>query len=124
MKLMGMLKKIVKPVVGRPVVARTLSSWMLRGENVLDAWGNELLVHANGGVHPKHALMNFSEFFIEQIQPADHVLDVGCGRGIVAAAVAAKAAQVTGIDFEKKNIDFAKANFRRDNLTFIVGDAL
>jgi 2-polyprenyl-3-methyl-5-hydroxy-6-metoxy-1,4-benzoquinol methylase len=114
----------MKPIVGRPSVAKRLAILMLKGENALDAWGSELLVHAHGGVHPKHALMNFSGFFLEKIQPTDNVLDVGCGRGIVAAALSTKARHVTGIDFEQKNIDFAKSHYNKPNLSFVHGDAL
>jgi len=124
MSLFGLLKKIVKPVITRPAIARKLSSYLLRGENLLDAWSNELLVYAYEGVHPKHALMNFSCFFIDHVTPNDDVLDIGCGRGIVAMAVADKARQITGIDFEKKNILFAQTHYSKPNLTFICGDAL
>jgi len=58
------------------------------------------------------------------VQSTDRVLDVGCGRGIVAYDVAKKAKTVTGIELEPKNIAFAREHYQRPNLTFVLGDAL
>src|SRR3989338_4067863 len=56
------------------------------------------------GTHPKHRLMNYHAFFVENIAATDTVLDVGCGKGEVARSVAAKAKKVVGIDFSKTSI--------------------
>ena len=56
---------------------------------------------------------------------ADTVLDVACGPGIVAAAFARKAAEVTGIDLTPAMIDLARercASERLDNVRFEIGD--
>src|SRR5262245_24976948 len=57
----------------------------------------------------------------------DEVLDVACGPGIVACALAAVARHVTGIDLTPAMIDQAKAKqraLRLDNLSWVVGDAV
>ena len=56
---------------------------------------------------------------------ADTVLDVACGPGIVAAAFARKAAEVTGIDLTPAMIDLARercVSERLDNVRFEIGD--
>lgn len=75
------------------------------------------------GVHPKHAIQQYHRFFLEHIKSKDSVLDVGCGSGHVAFAVAAKARQVVGIDIRPANVARAKATYQRRNLSFIEGDA-
>lgn len=60
------------------------------------------------------------------ITPADEVLDVACGPGLVACVVAQRAKHVTGIDLTAAMID--QAHTRQEslglrNLTWIVGDA-
>lgn len=76
------------------------------------------------GQHPKHDIQKYHEFFVQNVRPADRVLDVGSGHGDVSFAVAKKAKAVVGIDISTKNIARAMKSFQRDNLTFIAGDAL
>lgn len=79
-----------------------------------------------GGVHPKHRLMNYHRFFLDNVEPDDVVLDLGCGNGLVALDVAQKAKEVLGLDINENNIKAAKENerkFQKENVTFIVGDA-
>ncbi len=60
------------------------------------------------------------------ITPADDVLDVACGPGVVACAVARVARHVTGIDLTPAMIGQAEARQRSlglANLTWVVGDA-
>ena len=49
---------------------------------------------------------------------SDDVLDIGCGSGVVADFMAAKARTVVGIDGSGDAVDFARATFIRDNLHF------
>src|SRR5207249_3389079 len=60
------------------------------------------------------------------ITPADDVLDVACGPGLVACDVARVARHVTGIDLTPAMIDQARARQQSlglTNLTWVVGDA-
>ena len=74
------------------------------------------------GIHPKHRLMNYHQFFIDRLEPGSSVLDVGCGRGAVAAAlVHAKNVTVTGIDEVPDVIARARKAFVHERLTFVEG---
>jgi len=79
-------------------------------------WGN--------GVHIKHELMDgIHSFFYSRIPAGASVLDLGCGRGILANAIASQSnASVLGIDFDSKNIEYAQTNYKNPNLRFIHGD--
>src|SRR5438128_9146961 len=102
-----MIQRLLKPVVTHPAIARRISRGLLRVDNWCYRWLNDFLMHANGGIHPKHRLMNYAQFFVDEVSPEDTVLDIGCGRGTVAARVAEKARTVLGVDLEPKNIDHA-----------------
>lgn len=52
------------------------------------------------------------------------VLDVGASTGIIDSVLAKSFGHVTGIDIDKKAIDFAKKQFRKKNLVFNVDDAM
>ena len=81
-----------------------------------------LAIKANGGLHPKHHLMRYYEFFLENIHSGDTVLDIGCGNGFVATQIAKKAKLVTGIDTDRHNIALARKR-SPENAEFLVGDA-
>lgn len=82
-----------------------------------------LVIKANGSVHPKHDVMKYYNFFLNNISPQDSVLDIGCGNGYVAYQVAKKARKVTGIDTDKNNIGLAKKLHSKENIEYIIGDA-
>lgn len=76
------------------------------------------------GIHKKHELMDgIHEFFYSRIPQNSNVLDLGCGRGVVANAIANHSnAMVTGIDLDKTLIEFARTKYKSPNLTFLHGD--
>ena len=62
------------------------------------------------GVHPKHRLTRYHDFFVERIEPGQRVLDVGCGYGAVSASIAERAgAHVTGIDVNRESLAQARS---------------
>ena len=88
---------------------------------------NERAIKYGNGVHPKHLLTNYHQFFIDRIKDGNSVLDVGCGNGSVAISIAQRNLNsfITGIDLDKNNIKFAKEKQKKSNLKnlkFINGD--
>lgn len=82
-----------------------------------------LAIKENNGIHPKHRILNYHQFFLDNISENDLVLDIGCGNGSVAYDIAKKAKKITGIDISQKNIETAEKRFKKENLEYIVGDA-
>lgn len=77
------------------------------------------------GLHPKHRLTNYHNFFVQRIQPNQRVLDIGCGNGSVAYDVAERAgAQVLGIDLSEDNIAIAHDQYAHPLVRYVLGDAL
>lgn len=77
------------------------------------------------GIHPKHRLTRYHEFFVERIGETARVLDIGCGYGEVARAIARARprAVVQGIDIEAPLIRQALNAENPPNLSFVEGDA-
>ena len=86
---------------------------------------NERALALGHGVHPKHELMRYADFFTDFIADGWRVLDVGCSYGEVArrVAIARPQATVLGIDYEQPKIDMAKNLQNPPNLDFVLGDA-
>ena len=62
------------------------------------------------GLHPKHALTRYHDFFCGHIGPGETVLDLGCGVGALARSIVdRRAARVTGMDFSTTNLAKAGA---------------
>lgn len=80
-------------------------------------------VKAEGGLHPKHRLMQYHAFFVDSINKGESVLDIGCGNGSLAFDLAQKAGRVVAIDINGSNIITAKKRYPADNIEYIYGDA-
>lgn len=85
---------------------------------------SKLAVKLNNNVHPKHEIMNYHKFFVDHVGSTDMVIDIGCGKGENAYDISSKAKEVIAFDINEDNITSAKEHFKRDNLKFVVGDAL
>lgn len=84
---------------------------------------SKFAIMAEGGLHPKHRLMRYHDFFVDQITERDTVLDIGCGNGALAQDIAKKATRVMGIDINKKNQTAWQKRYGAPNLTYQVADA-
>lgn len=78
---------------------------------------------SDGENHPKHKILNYDQFYIENVAPGDVVIDVGCSNGHLSNSVSSKAKKVVGIDISKKNIETARKKNKNDNIEYILGDA-
>jgi ubiquinone/menaquinone biosynthesis C-methylase UbiE len=75
-----------------------------------------------GEEHPKHRIINYEKFFLENVSCADKVLEVGCFKGNLSYALSCKAKMVVGIELDKEKFMRAKKKYQSNNLTFILGD--
>jgi SAM-dependent methyltransferase len=85
---------------------------------------NERAMVYGEGMHPKHRLIGYHNFFIQHIRDGERVLDVGCGYGAVAKSIARALSkcEVVGIDQDSNRLQLAKEGNTFPNLSFIEGD--
>jgi ubiquinone/menaquinone biosynthesis C-methylase UbiE len=83
-----------------------------------------LAVELDGGVHAKHRIMRYHDFFVDRVREGESVLDVGCGKAELAHDLVERAgANVTGIDVNRSSLDFARGRFASDRLQLVEADA-
>lgn len=100
-----------------------LAKLALRLHSLAYKLASKFAIKAEGGLHPKHRLMNYHQFFLDHISSSDRVLDIGCGNGALAYDLAGKVAHVVGIDTNEKNRVAWQTRFARENLEYRVADA-
>jgi SAM-dependent methyltransferase len=81
-------------------------------------------VACEGGVHPKHRLTRYADFFVQRLAAGERVLDVGCGPGLLARAMAERAgAIVTGVEVNAERLDQARRTNAHERVTYVLSDA-
>jgi SAM-dependent methyltransferase len=84
-----------------------------------------LAIDLDGGVHAKHRIMRYHDFFVDRVRDGESILDVGCGKAELAHDLAERAhANVTGIDVNRDALAFARSRFASHRLELVEADAL
>jgi SAM-dependent methyltransferase len=82
-------------------------------------------IRLDGGVHAKHRLTRYHDFFVERIRPGERVLDLGCGKGELAHDIVSRAgADVVAVDNNRAYLDVANRRFAHPQLSFVERDIL
>lgn len=116
------MKTLIKKAVNNKFVARLLMPLLIKLDNYCYYKISKLSVILNDGVHPKHRLMGYHHFFVDNISAGDYVIDIGCGIGANTFSLAKKAKKVIGIDISKTSLDYAKKHYSAQNIDYIYGD--
>lgn len=82
-----------------------------------------LAIRTEDGIHPKHRLTKYHQYFLNNVNSKSIVLDIGCGQGELAYDLSKKAHQVIGIDISHKNIKIAQGRYSAKNVNYYFGDA-
>lgn len=77
----------------------------------------------NNGIHPKHQIIKYKEWFAENIKANATILDIGCSTGLMCRLISKKAKKVYGIDINNSAIELAKKNNQLKNIEYIHADA-
>lgn len=120
LKIYSQIEK--KPAKVKSLLLHSLIRQILKLHNLFYGLAGLLSIKLeSNNVHPKHRILDYHRWFINQIKPHWHVLDIGCGNGSLTADLANYCNKVTGIDISPENIKLAKSTAIK--VEFICDDA-
>jgi len=123
LQAVSIVKHLVNRIILSKTAAKTLIRPILRLHSQCYKWAGRYAVILNDGVHPKHHLIRYKEWFVENIERRWTILDVGCGAGAMPELLAQKAVFVYGIEIDKDRVAIAQAERSGPNIEYICGDA-
>lgn len=120
-KILLVVLRLASAVLPSPKILKLL----LAADNMLDRLINQAAIMYDKGIHPKHRLTAYHDYFVKNINGGENILDIGCGNGAVTYDIAKKTkGLVIGMDKCQANIDYAQKHYRHDRLKFLQGDVL
>jgi SAM-dependent methyltransferase len=117
------MRHLIKRIIFNKTVAKGLIKPILRWHSQCYKWAGTYAVILNDGVHPKHYIIKYEEWFLEHIEPGWTVLDVGCDTGMLPVLLAEKAAFVYAVERDNERITVARTQYTRPNVEYILADA-
>ena len=115
---------VIGGLVRRTVPPAMLLRWLCRLDNAVYRALSLAAIDYGGGLHVKHRLTRYHEFFVARVAAGDRVLDIGCGNGALAVDIAReRKALVTGVDQNGASIRAARAAHGGEGIIFVEGDA-
>lgn len=118
-----MFKRIIKKILFSNFVAKRLLVPSLKLHNFAYFLSGTYARITESGIHPKHSILRYKEWFLSNVKPEDVVLDIGCNTGSLPALLASKVNYVYGIEISEKLINEARNTNQLKNIEYFMGDA-
>jgi 2-polyprenyl-3-methyl-5-hydroxy-6-metoxy-1,4-benzoquinol methylase len=116
------MKKIILNFLRTKLASKILLKSALILHGMLYDLISILVVSKHDGVHPKHEIIKYEDWFYNCISSNDVILDIGCNEGNLTKYLAEKAKKAYGIEIVEKHLKKA-ASKSKDNLQFFQADA-
>lgn len=117
------MKSWFKKAIINKASARFLIKPILKLHSLSYTLADLFSIALEGGIHPKHRIIKYNEWFLGHIEPGWVILDIGCNTGLVSWLLAEKATFVYGIEIQNKLIKEAELKRKKDNIEYICADA-
>lgn len=113
----------VKKIYNNKFIAKLLLKPVLKTHSFCYKLAGRFGIILNDGLHPKHNIIKYKQWFLSNIQPGWTVLDVGSNTGMLAVLLADKAEKVYAIEIDQQLFEKAKQDNTKDKVQYICADA-
>jgi hypothetical protein len=119
-----MIKKYISRAVFHPVIAKFYIRPILKMHNLMYRLATKVSsIVSSDGLHPKHKILKYKEWFSQYVNLSDVVLDIGSNTGELPVFLSNKTKYVYGIEIIERLHNKALERDKIPNLEFILGDA-
>lgn len=116
------MRSLIHRFLYNPKTARLLLKPVLRLHNLCYKLAGRWSILVNNGIHPKHEILQYPQWFARQIKTDWTVMDVGCHNGQMTRKIAEDAEFVYGIEMDAGKIQQARQQKNPDNIEYICAD--
>ncbi len=103
------MKNFVKKILFIPFIAKKITRLLAIIHQFSYRYLGVFASASEGGLHPKHRLICYHKFFVENVSKGDRVLDIGCGNGALLKDIAVKTdAFAVGVEISEENVKAAR----------------
>lgn len=117
------MKELIKKLIYNKLVAKLILRNILRIHTLSYRLSGIYSSIINDGSHPKHKIIDYFTWYLDNINTNDIIVDIGCNKGYMANIMSQKAKQVYGIEILNEFVEHANKNYKSDNLIFYCADA-
>ena len=118
-----MVKVVIKKLLFNKFTATLLRNLIFKLHNLSYKLSAIFSTIINDGVHPKHDIIDYEQWFTDNVEKHDIVLDIGCNTGLMVNRLSEKAEYVYGIEINENLYDEAQLKIQKPNVEFICFDA-
>ena len=118
-----MVNRLINMILRINLVSKILIKPILKMHGICYKLAGNMSIQLNNGEHPKHKIIQYKEWFLNNIGNKTVVLDIGCNTGLMPEVISEKATFVYGIEIEEKHVEIARKLRKKDNIEFICADA-
>ena len=114
---------MIKKLLFNKFTATLLRNLILKLHNLSYKLSAIFTTIMNDDVHPKYDIIDYEQWFTDNVEKHDIVLDIGCNTGLMVDRLSEKAEYVYGIEINENLYVEAQSKIQKPNVEFICFDA-
>ncbi len=116
------MKKVVVKIFFNKICAKIFMRPLIGLYDFLYKIISMLAVEYNGGVHPKHDIVKYGDWFFSKICDGAVIVDIGANKGFLAEKLAEKASRIYAVEINEEIVREGKSRLRDKPVEYVAGN--
>jgi 2-polyprenyl-3-methyl-5-hydroxy-6-metoxy-1,4-benzoquinol methylase len=116
------MKKLIKTMLKNKKLSKMVLKSLLTLRKKLDVAVSLCGIASFDGLHPKNVYDYRSEFFVQNVNENDVIIDIACGTGLILSKIAPLIKKGYGIELSRVNLDICNTKHFAENIEYLEGD--